>query len=272
MEWEQELIQAVHDDASRAQEIFRPLRTRHANTPPQAIKDRAIRLIRTALNGNAPALYRTSIALTDSGDETCEEIGLILLADHYLAHPDEVTERMYRSASSDSWEVREWAASACGIVLCNHFAEFQPILMKWTQDESANRRRCAAAAVKYASKHKKQEHYEGLVQIIQPLLSDQDSYVQKNLGPFAIGDGLLKHYPEQAVHLLRDWSGTDDEYVRRNLALVFTSAAGARYYDRLSAVFRLLQEDDRAAVQSAVKQAEANLRRRIPDWPREGNG
>lgn len=267
MDWQQRFIEAIQEKSlAKIKDVFRSLSTDHASTPKQAEKTKAIQILKSFYNSSDKHLYEIAYNLSNASDETCEEIGLIILAEKYHINPREVTQVIYKLSDSPNWEVREWAASACSIVLTNHFDDFGKVLMKWVVDESPNIRRCVAVAVKYVSKLKKIEFFPRLIELIHPLLYDNDPYVKKNLGGFAIGDGLLKNYPLPMVNIIKEWVLIDNEYVRSNIALIFTSAAAAKNFTHLEIVFRVLKEDNRMVVVNTVKQAETNLKKRLPQF------
>lgn len=267
MDWEITFTEAIKRGLiTQVINTFKLLCTDHASTPKQADKSRAILIIKNIYKLDELRLYRIAVDLANSSDETCEEIGLILLAEKYHINPFEVCHILYHLSDSRNWEVREWAASACSIVLSNHFDEFIHEMNKWVRDESPNVRRCVAVTVKYVSKQKKAEFFEGLIGLIQPLLFDIDPYVKKNLGAFAIGDGLLKYYPDKTIERMKEWIKISDERVRSNIAMVFTSAIGVKNYEYLEEIFNELKQDERAIVKKAVKQATTNLTKRLPHY------
>jgi 3-methyladenine DNA glycosylase AlkD len=90
-------------------------------------------------------------------------------------------------------------------------------------------------------------------------------YVRKNLGPFAIGDGLLRCYPDLTLEHLARWAGSDDARVRWNVAMAFSTAEGARHVDAALPILERLAEDDRRFVWRAVANAMRNLGKRAPE-------
>ncbi|WP_199623224.1 hypothetical protein [Paenibacillus alkalitolerans] len=103
-------------------------------------------------------------------------------------------------------------------------------------------------AVKYAAKHKVEQRADSYLDLIEPLLFDQNPYVKKNVGPFAIGDGLLKYFPDRVLERMGAWVLLEDEYVRWNLAKAFSSAAGRILIAESSHIISQLQQDNRPVV------------------------
>lgn len=93
-------------------------------------------------------------------------------------------------ADDEHWLVREYAHGVWGALLKKHFQQAFPLLQSWSSWPSANLRRCVAIAVRSAGNLRKEELAKPLIQLLEPILSDKDAYVRKNLGPYAIGDGF----------------------------------------------------------------------------------
>lgn len=226
--------------------------TGHADTPSSKVKNEAIKLIRSTLQHFPEKLYTLAVQLVQSDDPIGEEIGVSLLVDHYDIHPAEISGHLQRLADSPHWEVREWVASACGTVLRDHFAEFYNVMMQWTRSESPNVRRTVAVAVKYAGKSRDKAYADPLLDLLEPLLSDADPYVKKNLGAFAIGDGLLRYFPEKVIERVTRWVDDENEHVRWNVAKIFSSAEGMKHVGAMVQVMSRLRSDSRPVVKRAV--------------------
>lgn len=259
------LIKAVQSKNIREiLEILQLQATGHANTPPQKIKVAALKQIRKSFE-DTKNLYEIGMKLANSGNITGEEIGAILIAEQYSFNSSVVESTLYRLADSPNWEVREWVASACEIILTNNFSEFYPTMLQWTSDKSPNIRRAVAVAVKYAAKTKKDEYCEKLIDLLEPILSDTDPYVKKNLGDFAIGDGLLKYFPNQVLNRINVWIENDNEQVRWNIAKIFSSAEGIKYIEDSIHIICELREDNRTTVKRAVASTLNSIKKRRPD-------
>lgn len=131
-----------------------------------------------------------------------------------------------RLADSENWEVRERAASAGGEVLAGHHDSYH-VLASWTRHASANVRRAVALAAMYASKTRNPDNAE-------PLLTDANPYVKRNLGPFARGSGLLRYYPTEILTRINEWSRHPEARARWNVAMVLTAAEEAKHRPRRS--------------------------------------
>lgn len=267
MTWEDSFLKSLDSQDIQAMlDILEGLSTNHASTPTQAIKDKSLKMIQTKYKDLPIDLYKTGIDLANSSSVVGEELGSILIAQNYHINPKEVTEVLYSLADSTNWEVREWVASACSIVLNNNFDQFYSILLGWTASPSPNVRRAVVVAVKYSGKSREDNKAEQLLDLIEPLLFDPDPYVKKNLGAFAIGDGLLRYFPSRVINRIKIWIKIDNEHVRWNIAKIFTSAEGTKYIEQLKEeVIAVLISDQRSTVVRAVKSMENTIKKRRPD-------
>lgn len=263
--WQEPFQEAVMKrDISVMLDILHMQVTEHANTPKQSVKDKALKIIFQGLQ-QSETIYSVGIQLANSDSPTGEEVGAILLATHYDVNPSEVSSVLLRLADHTHWEVREWAASACAIVLTNHFQNFYPTLIQWTKNNSPNVRRAAVVAVKYAARKMDERYAELLIDLIEPLLCDEDKYVKKNLGAFAIGDGLLKYYPKHLLNRLNTWVKSENEHVRWNIIMIFSSTEGIKYIEDSIHLLKILSNDQRKIVKSAFHSTMLSLKKRNPE-------
>jgi hypothetical protein len=170
-----------------------------------------------------------------------------------------------RLADDEHWLVREDAHNVWGRLLGRHFKMIKPILQDWTGSPSANLRRCVVIAVRKAGNLKKDNLAEPLISLLEPLLPDKTPYVRKNLGPFAVGDGLLRCYPMLTMDYLRKWASRKDEGTLWNVAMAFASYGGNKQWREGTKVLRELATDERRYVWRAVASAMLYLARRQPE-------
>lgn len=257
-QWELPFVEAVQTrDVDSLITLLEAESTTHAGTPKAAVKRHALKLTRRYGGKEA---YPLGLALARADNPTAKELGAILLAEQYATNPDEVAQVLRDLADDPNWEVREWVASACGLVLHGHYASFYPVLREWTTDPSGQVRRAVALAVMYAAKGLPESCTDPLLDLLEPLLEDPDPYVKKNLGPFAIGDGLLRHVPLLVLPRLDRWADSPSEQVRWNVAMAFTSAVARQYRAEGAVILDKLAPDQRPAVKRAVQAARRNLR------------
>lgn len=237
------------------------LRTAHAGTAPQKVKHAAIARIQKAYGPDGGRTRDAGLVLTMSDDPTAKEIGISLLPPVSASAPEEIDARFLRTGDDPNWEVREWAASALAHVISGHVDQVHPRLREWTANPSPNVRRMVVVAAGYAMRDCTAAQCRRLLDLLTSVMADTDSYVSKNLGPFALGSYAIRYQPE----LLAQWAihlNLADEQVAWNLAMVFTTAEGAKRAMHFSGLLEQLERDERRRVQSAVRKATANLSKR----------
>jgi 3-methyladenine DNA glycosylase AlkC len=140
-----------------------------------------------------------------------------------------------------------------------------PRAREWVSGGDSRLRRAVVVAAKYAARSRRPERAEPLLDLIEPALRDHDQYVRRNLGPFAIGDQLLRSYPEATLARIGSWANDPDENVRWNVAMTFTAASAAREAERALPLLRGLAEDPRRFVRRAAQSALRNIAKRRPE-------
>ena len=250
------------DNLAAALSVLDSQKTGHAGTPRQVVKLRAANLIRAHHKESAGLVYETGVAFACSENEGAQEIGLVLLAPFFVHNPPEVTAIVLKLADSENWEVREWAASALRTIISDDFAAIFPTLREWADHPSPKVRRAVAVASGTASRDCTQEECRLLLDILAPLLEDDDPYVRKNLGAFAIGDGFLRSQPA----MVAAWLGQASTSPRAqwNTAMALSAAEAAKQFHLLSGLLCQLAADERSAVRRATYRAVLNLAKRIP--------
>jgi hypothetical protein len=170
------------------------------------------------------------------------------------------TEKRLRAlVEDDDWEVREWASGGLAEVLAQDFEGGIQLCDAWSMQ--ADEAPCRAAALALSSQAKSRNLAEAgpMLEIIERLLSLDGAYLQKNLGPFALGGGLLSRFPKETLALLRKASKKRDENTRWNVAMAFTTAAARKHADEGRKILDTLEPDDRKRIVHAVAKARKNL-------------
>lgn len=182
--------------------------------------------------------------------------------------------KMLKLANDENWIVRESAAGLFAALLKKDFKHFSNLYAKWIATESTNVKRAIALAVKYDSKRKEPSTIKTYLALIEPLLSEPDEYIRKNLGPFAIGDGLLPRFPQETLKAITKWSRSTDENVRWNIAMIFTAAQARAYVADAIPVLEKLASDDRrfvwrpvcSALRNLAKENDKLVKQTLADW------
>lgn len=261
--WEEAFVAALEEDDLEG--LFSALdsqKTAHAGTPRQAVKLKAVKLIERHCEGSRASLYKTGAAFARSENEGAQEIGLVVLAPLFDHNPAKVTEIVLELADSGNWEVREWAASALRRIVAGEFDAIFATLQAWAGHESPNVRRAVAVASAWAAKDLTEERCRLLLEVLAPLMEDDDPYVRKNMGAYAIGDSFLKAQPE----LVAEWLGRAGENQRAqwNVAMALCSAEAANQFDLLIDLLHKVAEDERSVVRRVTYKAVLSLAKRLP--------
>lgn len=251
------------DDLDGAVVCLDRLKTGHAGTAPQAVKDAAIRRLQHAYGEDSARVREVGLVLAASENPTAKEIGISLLSRVYDTAPVAIGQRLLRTGDDDNWEVREWAASALAHVISGRFELVLPRVWEWAMHRSPNVRRMAVVAAGYAMRDCTAAQCQGLLDLLTPLMADPDPYVGKNLGAFALGGYAVRYRPE----LVATWTrGLDLDHERTawNPTMMFTTAEGAKAAALFPDVLAHLAQDERRRVKSAVSKAVANIAKRNP--------
>jgi 3-methyladenine DNA glycosylase AlkC len=194
-----------------------------------------------------------------------KELAAVILRPLIATNRADLERAIHRLARDEDWEVREAAASLLGDCLERAFDEYLGPAQVWISTGDPRLRRAVVVAAKYAARSRHADRAEALLDLIEPALIDHDEYVRRNLGPFAIGDQLLRSYPEATFARLERWAREPDENVRWNVASAFTSASGARVAERGFGILAFLAGDTRPFVAHAVDAAVRNILKRRPE-------
>ncbi len=187
-----------------------------------------------------------------------KELAALLLASLAASHPAEIERAIVRLARDDRWDVRKAAAVLLGEALDVAFDRYVGTCRSWMEREEPRVRRTVVVAAKYAARSRAPERAMRLLDLIEPALHDRDQYVRRSVGPFAIGEQLLRSYPAETLARLERWAQDPDEVVRWNVAMAFSSATGAKLAERGLPILRELARD---SSRSVVRAANASLRR-----------
>jgi len=261
--WQRTFAKAIDaGDPTAALHALESQATAHAGTAPVAEKRAAVKeIVARVPPGALPA---TALWFAKHKSDTAKEVGALLLAKSYLQHPKEATATLRQLADDPNWEVREWAGSSMGQVFARNFDALYPVIEDWLRDDSEFVRRAVAIALMGAADAKRPERAEPLLALADVLVLDPAEYVKRNTGPFAVGNALLGHYPDETLKHVRAWARSDDETSRWNAAMVFV-AANARKHVRVGLeVLSSLANDERKSVWMAVGSALKNLVKRDP--------
>ena len=219
----------------------------------------------TALAAQQGRAIRWIDALAASPSPTARQVACLLLVSRYPDDPTGVLRTAEALADDPHWEVREAAGGLLGSLLDSDFTRIRGRLEELRSSRSENLRRSVVLAVKYAARREKPDRVPELLALLQPLMRDETPYVRRNLGPSAIGDGLLRVNPKETLKCLREWSRDHDPIVRWNVAMAFSSAIGCFHWPAAKSILERLAKGPEPLVRNAVAKAMRRTRQRYTD-------
>jgi HEAT repeat protein len=232
---------------------------------PAALRQQVGERLAMALAEQSGRVVRWIDSLAASQSPTGRQVACLLLASHYPNDPAGVLRTAELLAEDPHWEVREAAGGLLGSLLDRDFDRMRQRLEVLRNSKSENLRRSVALAVKYAARRDRPERVPELLALLQPMLRDQQAYVRRNLGPYTIGDALLRVDPKETLRSLREWSRDRDPMVRWNVAMAFSSAIGSFHWPAAKSILERLAKGPEPLVRSAVAKAMRRSRQRYTD-------
>ena len=232
---------------------------------PAALRQQVGERLATALAEQSGRVMRWIDSLASSPSPTGRQVACLLLASYYPSDPARVLRTAEQLAEDPHWEVREAAGGLLGSLLDRDFDRLRQRLEVLRNSKSENLRRSVVLAVKYAARRDKPERVPELLALIHPVLRDQEAYVRRNLGPYTIGDALLRVDPKETLRSLREWSRDRDPMVRWNVAMAFSSAIGSFHWPAAKSILERLAKGPEPLVRSAVAKAMRRCRQRYTD-------
>jgi HEAT repeat protein len=232
---------------------------------PAALRQQVGERLAIALASEKARVTRWIDALATSPSPTARQVACLLLASRYPEDPAGVLRTAEMLADDPHWEVREAAGGLLGTLLDRDFAKIRARLEDLRSSRSENLRRSVVLAVKYAARRDRPDRVPQLLAVLQPLMRDEEPYVRRNLGPSAIGDGLLRVDPNETLRHLREWSRDRDPIVRWNVAMAFSSAIGSFHWPAAKSILERLARGPEPLVRNAVAKAMRRSRQRYTD-------
>lgn len=259
------LAALAHDDPNGVATVLD--RQLHHGRPgsPAALRQQVGERLAVALAEQAGRTGRWIEALSGSPSPTGRQVACLLLAHHYERDQAGVLRAARALADDAHWEVREAAASLLGTLLDRHFERVRGFCESLRSSRSENLRRAVVVAVKYAARRDRPDRATALLDLLAPLLRDSNPYVRRSLGPFAIGDALLRIDPKTTLAWLREWSHDRDLMVRWNVAMAFSTAIGSFHWPAARTILERLAIGPEPIVRMAVAKAVRRCRQRYPE-------
>jgi HEAT repeat protein len=230
-----------------------------------ALRQQVGERLSAALIGDTTREGRWIEVLAMSPSPSARQVACLLLANRYSRDRPGALRTAEALADDAHWEVREAAAGLMGRLLALDFARIRSWLATLRSSRSENLRRAVVLAVKYAARREHPERTPALLDLLAPLLRDESAYVRRNLGPFTLGDGLLRIDPRTTLAQLRAWSHDRDPMVRWNVAMAFSSAIGSFHWPAARATLERLARGPEPLVRMSVAKAVRRARQRYPE-------
>ncbi len=193
------------------------------------------------------------------------EMACALLDSFWRDHRKEVERLTLNLARDEDEGVRQYAASTMSRIVRANFRMRMRYLQAWSRNPDPSVRRQVIIATVGVADPQHHERSKHLLDLLEPHLSDRDPYVRRNLGPFALGQGMLHAYPEATLVRFKQWMHSDDEVVRWNIGIALAAARDLEQWEAGLEVLRVLASDPRRFVWGAASAALANLAIRRPE-------
>ena len=204
-----------------------------------------------------------ALLLLKKNNASSKRLGVNLLLSLPNVSFEEYKKVVFALADDSDWEIKEEAAMAIRHLLLHDFKKWLLVLKEMVKSKSANLRR-AAVVGSMQTKLKEDQVRKIAFYIYQPLLTDENEYVRKNLGPFALSDFFLRVYPKLALRFFDKWIKTGHLRVIWNILNAFQiSRLKKGYWDShfqsAQKYLKMVEKDQEKTVQQAVK----SLKRRM---------
>ncbi len=227
--------------------------------------DQAARTLQDEMGVGSEALWDWAVRLASRPEPQARGTAAPVFQHYWQSRPGSVHSILLRLSDDEDWWVREMAHVAMGDLLLAHYGQVYPLLVTWATHRSPNVRRAVTLAARNVAIHGRPEWADPLLDLIEPLLADRTEYVRKNLGPYALGDGLLRCHGQVTFTRLPSWAHDPREAVRWNVAMAFRSSGGTKHVREAVPILTRLAADDRRFVWRAAAAALQYLGRRQPD-------
>ncbi len=192
------------------------------------------------------------------------EVACALLDTFWRDHRKDVERLTLNLARDEEREVRLYAASTMARIIRSNFRAYFRYMRAWSRHSDPSVRRQVVIATVAVADSDHPEWARPLLDLLEPHLTDRDPYIRRNLGPFALGQGMLRVYPEETLARCEKWLGADNEIVRWNIGMAFTTPVLPVDWNRALSILRPLASDDRRFVWGAAAQALKNMVLRDP--------
>jgi len=176
----------------------------------------------------------------------------------WAAYEDGQPKMTLENKELEPWEVREWGGFALRDLMQQHFDDVFKLSTPWVSDESANVQRGALLGCKFTKKYATPEVVKQLLKRIESFMTNGHKYMIKNCGAFVVNE-LGGSQPGIVGEWLATQATLEDEFVRVNVAKAFTKAYGKNNPEIAVKTLKIIKDDERKRVKSAITSALTNL-------------
>jgi hypothetical protein len=260
--WIREFSSLVLDcEFSKAAILLDSYRTKHANTAPIEVKNLAISTLLKVCSGEQ--LFEVAKSFTELNSATAKEIGIYILPKFYRENRNFVEQKILLIGDDLNWEVREWAASALEIIICEDYEIVLQFISSLVKHASPNLRRLSAVAIGYSSRCTNNEVFQTLLKLLEELLEDENPYVRRSLSPFAIGTYAIAYKTEITCNWLLNLLKHNNDDVIWNIGLILTTAEGAKHIKELFPIIvYMIRDHEENSKNKLLRKIILNLRSR----------
>ncbi len=177
---------------------------------------------------------------------------------------NKLLQKIRKMADSKNWHIKEDAAVEIKKINDKHFEEYLPIWKRWVRDPNPNVRRAVEVGLLRINK----KHYKEAFELLIPLLYDDDNYVRKNCGPFALSAVAYRN-PDYTFAQFRKLVKKKDQNARWNIAMCLGVMFGIKYPKRSLELLKIFAEDERRFVWRAAASSVIKLLRKHPKYRKE---
>ncbi len=192
------------------------------------------------------------------------QLACALLDAFWKDHRKDVERLTLNLARDEEHEVRLYAASTMARIIRSNFRAYFRYMRLWSRHADPSVRRQVIIATVAVADAAHPEWAKPLLDLLEPHMSDRDPYIRRNLGPFALGQGMLRVYPEETLERFERWLPSMDEIVRWNLGMAFATPVIPVDRERTLLILKSLASDGRRFVWGAAAAALQNLLRADP--------
>ena len=225
---------------------------------PLAIKQLAVERLLIHHHRAPRRRFRIAMALTAHTESVARQVGCPLLAGFWPEEGDAVIERWLALAEDDDWEVREWAAGMGATLLEEDYEAIRERFSTLIPHGSARVARAIAVAVRGALDSRRPERVDGFLDLLEPLMEEEDLVVRKILGTYVLGDGVLRVYPRATLTRMKSWARRTNWVIRWNIAMALSTPTARQHVRRAIPILKGMSRVE-PQVDRAVMRAHNNL-------------